>query len=91
MKRSIHPNPTATIQKGTDTIVKYHSMVNQVTNWPLESEKEVQDAFRYFAKTWIPAAGQHLSTENYSDAVVCQVYSSRSFLILLNSTNVKRC
>ena len=69
------PNPTATIQRNADPVAKYHSMVNQVTSWPLESEREVQGAFRYFEKTWLPAAEHHLSAGNYSDAV----YMSSAF------------
>lgn len=74
-KEHPQPNPAAHMSKGVDPVAKYHKMVYEVTSWPLESEKEVKGAFRYFEKTWIPVAEQYLSAGNYSDAV----YMSSAF------------
>lgn len=63
------PNPLARIPKNEDSVELYHGMVHDVTIWPLEEKKDVDGAFRYFEKTWIQAAEQHLSVGNYSDAV----------------------
>lgn len=63
------PDPTAPLNRSSDPIAKYHQMVHDVTSWPLESEKEVNGALRYFEKTWVPAAEQHLSHGHFSDAL----------------------
>ena len=70
------PNPMTTIQRNADPLAKYHTMVNQVTKWPLEEKKDVDGAFRYFEKTWMPAAEMHLTKGNYSDVI----YMSSAFL-----------
>lgn len=75
-KEHPQPNPKATIQRNADPLAKYHKMVNQVTNWSLEEKKDVDGAFRYFEKTWIPAAESHLSNGDYSDVI----YMSSAFL-----------
>lgn len=69
------PNPTAKLYKNEGLVEAYHSMVYDVTSWPLVEKKDVDGAFRYFEKTWLPAAEHHLSAGNYSDAV----YMSSAF------------
>lgn len=69
------PNPSARIPRNEDPVEFYHSMVHDVTSWPLDAKKDVDGAFRYFEKKWVPAAARHLSAGNYSDVV----YMSSAF------------
>lgn len=74
-KEHPQPNPAARIPRNEDPVEIYHTMVHDVTSWPLADKRDVNGAFRYFEKTWIPVAEQYLSAGNYSDAV----YMSSAF------------
>ncbi len=63
------PDPLKPLPKNVDPVLRYHSMVQDVTSWPLESKKDVDGAFRYFENTWVPTAERHLLAGNYSDAM----------------------
>lgn len=68
-RRHPQPDPLKPLLKHADPVSRYHSMVRDVTSWPLENKKDVDGAFRYFENTWVPTAERYLLAGNYSDAM----------------------
>ncbi len=63
------PDPLKPLPKNVDPVLRYHSMIQDVTSWSLENKKDVDGAFRYFENTWMPTAERYLLAGNYSDAM----------------------